>query len=85
MRSTFASLIFAAAASVTATLAMSAPARADVEYPWCGSIATQGGGGHSCTFATIDQCRAYVSGFGYCQLNPRASALAEMPKRAMRR
>jgi hypothetical protein len=85
MRSTLASWIFAATASVAATLAMSSPVRAQVEYPWCGVIATQGGGGQSCTFATIDQCRAYVSGGGYCERNPRASALAQMPRRAVTR
>jgi hypothetical protein len=58
--------------------------RAGVEYPWCGFVSTQGGS-QSCTFATIDQCRAYVAGAGFCQANPRASALAEMPTRSSRR
>jgi hypothetical protein len=85
MRSTFASLIFAAAASVTATLAVSSPVRAEVEYPWCGVIANLGGGDPSCTFTTIDQCRAYVSVGGYCQPNPRASVPAVIPRRATTR
>ena len=83
MRSKFASLIFAGTASVIATLGMSTPVRADVEYPWCGYISVVGGS-QSCTFATVEQCRAYVAGSGYCAPNPRASALAQMPRRAMR-
>jgi hypothetical protein len=85
MRSTFASLIFVAAVSVTLTLATSAPVRAEVEYPWCGMIPSVGGNYQSCTFATIEQCRVYVSAGGYCQPNPRASAGAVTPRRATTR
>jgi hypothetical protein len=85
MRSTLASLFFAAAASVTATLTMSTPVRAEVEYPYCGHIPSQGGSNSSCSFATIEQCRVYVSTGGYCERNPRTSALAQTPRRAMTR
>jgi hypothetical protein len=42
------------------------------------------GGSQSCTYNMIDQCRAYLAGGGFCQPNPRASAMAEMPKHGMR-
>jgi Protein of unknown function (DUF3551) len=80
---TFAPLLFASAAAFVITMTTAAPVRA-VEYAWCGITSTPGGS-ESCTFATIDQCRAYVAGAGFCQPNPRASALAEMPKRNPRR
>jgi Protein of unknown function (DUF3551) len=76
-------LIIAATAAVAATVITTAPVRADVEYAWCGFLSISGGS-QSCTFTTIDQCRAYVSGWGFCQPNPRAS-LAEMRKRNPRR
>jgi hypothetical protein len=81
MKSTLASLLIAAAALVGAA---ATPVHAQSEYPWCGHLSIQGGL-QSCTFSTLEQCRAYISGAGYCQTNPRASALAEMPKRVPRR
>lgn len=84
MKSTITSLLIAVAASVAATAATTVPARA-IEYAWCAYGATQGGS-QSCSFATVEQCRAYVSGGGgYCQTNSRASTFAEMPKRNPRR
>ncbi len=44
-----------------APLAATTQARADIEYPYCG-YGREGAGG--CTFATLDQCRAFVSGTG---------------------
>lgn len=68
-------LILGAAAAVLAglaSLATTGPARADIEYPYCG-YAREGAGG--CTFSTYDQCRAFVSGAGgSCYSNPRYSA-----------
>jgi hypothetical protein len=64
---------------------MSTPVRAEVEYAYCGNIPSQGGSNTSCSFATIEQCLVYVSAGGYCERNPRASALAQMPRRAMTR
>lgn len=77
---TFSFLLVAAAAAFTATMMTTAPARADVEFAWCGFLSISGGA-QSCTFNTIDQCRAYVAGSGFCERNPRASAMAQMPKR----
>lgn len=83
MKSTFTPLLIAVAAAVTVNAATTTPVRA-TEYAWCAHGASQGGS-QSCTFSTIDQCRAYVSGGGFCQANPRASAFAEMPRRSRRR
>jgi hypothetical protein len=51
-------------------LAIASPASADVEYPWCmmqGRHTPQ-----SCTFTTVEQCRASLAGSaGYCDRNPR--------------
>lgn len=84
MKSTITSLLIAFATSVAATAATTAPVRAETEYAWCGFLSTQGGS-QSCTFATVEQCRAYVAGAGFCQANPRATAFAEMPRRGQRR
>jgi hypothetical protein len=57
-----------------APLAAATPVRADIEYPYCG-YAREGAGG--CTFSTLDQCRAFVSGTGgACTSNPRYTASA---------
>jgi hypothetical protein len=77
---TFTSLFIAAAATLSVAAATTAPARADAEFAWCAFLNTQGGS-QSCLFATIDQCRAYIAGAGFCQPNPRAQALAQMPRR----
>lgn len=77
---TFSFLLVAAAAAFTAAVMTTAPARADVEFAWCGFLSISGGA-QSCTFNTIDQCRAYVAGSGFCEPNPRAPAMAQMPKR----
>ena len=77
----FSFVLVAAAAAFTAAAAMTtAPARADVEFAWCAFTSTSGGA-QSCMFNTVDQCRAYVTGNGFCERNPRASAMAEMPRR----
>lgn len=58
------------------------PARAEIEYPYCG-YAREGAGG--CTFATIDQCRAFVNGAGgSCTANPRYTANAGSRPRSRR-
>lgn len=80
----FVSLLLATTAALVATAITTLPVRAEPEYAWCAHGGIQGGS-QSCTFATIEQCRAYVSGGGFCQANPRASAFAEMPKRTSRR
>lgn len=73
------SFLLVAAAVAFAAAATTTPARAEVEFAWCGFLSISGGS-QSCTFNTIEQCRAYVAGSGFCDRNPRASALAEMPR-----
>jgi hypothetical protein len=59
---------------------LSLPATASAaEYPFC---AMQGGRNsyESCSYYTIEQCRAAVSGVGgFCQVNPRYAATAPYP------
>ena len=74
------SLIAAAAAVVAISVSTTAPVRAEAEYPWCAFLSISGGS-QSCTYATLDQCRAFLAGAGFCERNPRASSFAEMPKR----
>jgi Protein of unknown function (DUF3551) len=45
-------------------------AQAEITYPWCAPCGEQGGA-RNCGFATLDQCRAALSGNGgYCDQNP---------------
>ena len=38
---------------------------------WCAVYSGRKGGSENCTFATLDQCRAQVSGIGgWCRPNP---------------
>jgi Protein of unknown function (DUF3551) len=78
MKTCLASLFIAVAAFAAATTGTTAPARAASEFAWCAFESN--GGSQSCTYNTIDQCRAYLAGRGFCQPNPRASAMAEMSK-----
>jgi maltoporin len=77
--------IFGAAAIAAAMFAPLAatPARAEVEYPYCG-YARLGAG--SCTFATLEQCQAFIAGTGgRCERNARyAQGSAVTPSRARR-
>lgn len=64
-------LIFGAAAIAVAILVSFAatPARAEIEYPFCG-YGRYGDGG--CMYSTLDQCRAFIFGAGgRCERNPR--------------
>jgi hypothetical protein len=64
-------LIFGAAALAAAMLAapVTTPARAEIEYPYCG-YGRSGDGG--CTLSTLEQCRAFIAGTGgRCERNPR--------------
>jgi hypothetical protein len=61
-------LILGAATLVLAATALPLTASAEIEYPYCASGRGTGG----CSYATLDQCRATVSGAGgYCFSNPR--------------
>jgi hypothetical protein len=46
-------------------------AQAGIEYPWCAQYAGgPAGGGRNCSFPTIEQCRATISGMGgFCEPN----------------
>jgi hypothetical protein len=75
-------LILGAASFALAAVAFPLTASAEVEYPYCAKGRNVGGG---CSYATIEQCRAFASGTGaYCYENPRyrpgASALARTPR-----
>jgi hypothetical protein len=68
-----------ALAAIATPLATTGPAEA-VEYPYCASGQWAGGGG--CSYSTLDQCRASISGVGgSCVTNPRYAA---NPSAAMR-
>ncbi|ETR76818.1 hypothetical protein X566_03650 [Afipia sp. P52-10] len=74
------SFILAAALTAGALLA-GTPATAETEYPYC----TSGGWGTdgSCSFATLQQCQAFVRGVGgSCVLNPRVAQRSN-PNNAM--
>lgn len=58
------------------------PARADVEYPYCG-YGREGSGG--CMYATLEQCRAFINGAGGdCYPNPRYPANSRSLRRPRR-
>jgi hypothetical protein len=63
-----------AAAGFAATLfAIVGTARAEEPYPWCAAYGggDKGIGATICSFVTIEQCRATVSGLGgFCAKNP---------------
>ena len=76
---TYRAITAAAALSIgLLSVALPQPARADVEYPWCGYFPMFQGFQQSCSFNTLEQCRAFVSPSGYCDTNPRGS-LARTP------
>jgi hypothetical protein len=72
-----------ALAAIAVPIAATGPAQA-VEYPYCASGQWAGGGG--CSYATLEQCRASISGVGgSCVSNPRYTAGATArPPRARR-
>jgi hypothetical protein len=50
--------------------AAGAPARAEVQYPWCAQYAWPNGG-TNCGFVSYQQCMATISGIGgTCYQNP---------------
>lgn len=72
------------AAATIATFA--APARAEIQYPWCAEYSgDDGSGGTNCGFTTLAQCRATVSGIGgWCYENPSYNAPVTRPKKKTR-
>ena len=55
---------------------------AEVIYPWC---AQKSRGGRNCGFVSFEQCRASVSGTGFCVENPFYQRTAEPVRLAPRR
>jgi hypothetical protein len=80
MKKFAASLFIVGTVCVGAVVTGASPAQAEVEYAWCAIGQNQGA--QSCSFSTAEQCRSFLSGTGFCQMNPRASTRAEMPRRA---
>ena len=78
-----ASMLVLAATGIS--LAATGPAEA-VEYPYCAYGQWSGGGG--CSYSTLEQCRASISGVGgSCVTNPRYAPnpnAATRPPRARR-
>lgn len=56
------------------------PAHAEINYPWC-AFSSISMGTQTCSFASLDQCRAFVASTGFCQPNTRYSAPAEKQRR----
>ena len=56
-------------------------------YPWCAQYSGgRGGGGRNCGFATLEQCRATVSGIGgFCEPNSFYTGRAEKPAKRVRK
>jgi Protein of unknown function (DUF3551) len=78
MKSMLIGLALAAAAA-----ALSPPARAQSNYPWCAYYG-QGFSGTNCGFTTFEQCMETVHGIGgFCQKNDwyHPSAAATQPRR----
>jgi hypothetical protein len=73
-----------AIAAVIAVVAPAAPARAEIQYPWCAQYPRRIGGSN-CGFVTRAQCMATISGIGgWCYENPAYPA-ASAPRRTRRR
>ncbi len=65
--------LYGLAGLVAALLAANGTAGAQEPYPWCAvySGGRNGLGATICSFVTVEQCRATISGLGgYCQPNP---------------
>ena len=72
-----------AAAGLAAAVIGAAEARAEIEYPYCAipGIST----GQDCSYSTLDQCRAFVTGIGtWCERNPRFRASMPAPAAGLR-
>ena len=70
-----------ALAGIVSPLVTATPARAQ-EYPYCAS-GTWGSGG--CSYATLEQCRAFINGAGgTCISNPRYTPGAPASERKRR-
>jgi uncharacterized protein DUF3551 len=72
--------------AILATPLMPANGQAD-PYKWCAVYSgDDAGGGTNCGFATIEQCRATVTGIGgFCEPNQFYTGPAERPTRRVRK
>jgi hypothetical protein len=69
------------ALAAIAAAAISAPGRAEIEYPWCSVTSTGQSGMPSCRYATLEQCNAFISGLnGFCRPNPRSTVRPQVKK-----
>jgi len=60
-----------------------APARAEIQYPWCAEYGGNDANATNCGFTTLAQCRATISGIGgRCYENPLYNAPATRAKKA---
>jgi hypothetical protein len=76
-------IAFVAAAGLAAAVMGASPSRAEIEYPYCSVAGISVG--PVCSFLTLDQCRAFVSGVGVgCELNPRFRASVPAPAAGLR-
>lgn len=74
-------LAIALCAVAALTAATTAPAKAEVEYPWCAQYGRFGTQATNCGFSTYRQCLVTISGIGgYCARNPRYQARAKRPR-----
>ena len=63
-------ILTALALCAVVVTAGSAPARAEITYPWCAVYGGRDGGSQNCGFWTYQQCMATVLGTGgYCNAN----------------
>jgi hypothetical protein len=77
----FTALAFFAAVSGVAVVGAAAPARAEVQYPWCAEYSRRVGG-TNCGFVNYQQCRETISGIGgYCYRNPAYPPPERRPRR----
>lgn len=82
MRRSILAVSMLALAAIAVTMAATGPAQAQ-EYPYCASGQWAGGGG--CSYSTLDQCRASISGVGgVCVSNPRYAADPNTATRSLR-
>lgn len=64
--------LFLATVIASATSFAPQPSRAEIDYPWCSQSPAGQGGGPSCRYSTLEQCRAAVQGVnGSCERNAR--------------
>jgi len=65
--------ILALLAGGTAVIASSAPAAAEIDYPWCVKGGSSVGAYGDCSYSTLEQCQASASGRWnlYCDINIR--------------